>query len=512
LSNAALITDARRRHLAVALAIAVSAALSAYIVSFPHWLLGIHGFGGTGYDDGTYTAASTDFVHGVLPYQNFVWVEPPGTIIFLAPLALLGRLIGTQDMLAVGRVITVLVAAANAGLAAYVLRSRGWLAMAVAGLTLACFPLAPVADHSMNMEPYFVLFVLLGAAVAFDGSGRLASPRRLVLSGALLAVATSFKVWGVALLVALVICCLPQLRAAARAVVGYAATLLVISLPFLIISPIAYWHQAVTAQLHRSQPRTNLSVVHRLTMVFGLTNEHTFDRFDALALTILAVIGALVVVFFGVRRREVSPLEWFALVGTVLLAFGLLHASQFYDHYAYATAAMLALLVGVLLSRLVEVPLGASSIRVAVAGLAALVVLVALAVPKALSETRITMHGSTSVNPAIDADTRPGSCVVGDYPIVLVEANRWDPSGHCDPIVDPFGLWIQYEETEPPGHTPYPKHFVNDWHRAFDQASAVVLLRFNDYLLPADPGLRRQLRRAFTQVSDFTRQVVYSRQ
>jgi hypothetical protein len=508
------LSEARQRHLAVAAAVLVSAGLSIYLVTWSHWLLGIHGFGDTGYDDGVYSAAATNFVHGVMPYQSFVWVEPPGTVIFLAPLGLLGRLIGTQDMLAVGRVLTIVVTAANAGLVAWLVRCRGRLVMAIAGLTMACFPLTPVADHTLNMEPYFVLYVLLAALTAFDGKGALASPRRLLFAGVLLAVATSFKVWGIALLIALLIACWRQWRHAAYASIGYVAAFFVVSLPFLIMSPFAYWHQMVISQIHRTQDRTNLSVLHRLAIVLGVTNEHVTGQHQAVTVVALVALMLVAAFVFVVRRRTVNRLEWFVLAGIVLLSFGLFHASQFYDHYAYATAALFLPLVAVMIGRLVALDVGPARVRPAVVGIAVLVVLGAFAVPKTLYETRITMAGTQVANPAIDASLPKDACVVGDHPIVLIVANRWNPSSHCELQPDPFGLWIQYEEFPPPGYQPYPKALVRTWQHALNQAAAVVLLRFNDYLLPTsaqDPRLRRQLRSDFTQISRYTRQVIFKR-
>ena len=48
-----------------------------YQFSLPLVLFGIHGYTGNGYDDGVYLGAATRLVHGVLPYRDFDFVQPP---------------------------------------------------------------------------------------------------------------------------------------------------------------------------------------------------------------------------------------------------------------------------------------------------------------------------------------------------------------------------------------------------------------------------------------------------
>ena len=119
-------------------------------------LIGIHGYTGNGYDDGVYLGAATRLVHGVLPYRDFDFVQPPGITLVMGPVALIGRLIGTRDAMAVARCFTAAVTGLNAALAALAVRDRGRTAMLVAGVSLALFPLAVAADQSLLLEPYLV--------------------------------------------------------------------------------------------------------------------------------------------------------------------------------------------------------------------------------------------------------------------------------------------------------------------------------------------------------------------
>ena len=68
-------------------------------------------------------------------------------------------------------------------LAGLLVRHRGLLAVTVACGILAVYPDSVQAAHTVLLEPWLVLFCLLGALAVFDGD-RLASSRRLVWGGA----------------------------------------------------------------------------------------------------------------------------------------------------------------------------------------------------------------------------------------------------------------------------------------------------------------------------------------
>lgn len=51
------------------------------------------------YDDGVHFAAATGFVHGRLPYRDFLLLHPPGIVLALAPFAVLGHWVGDATRL-----------------------------------------------------------------------------------------------------------------------------------------------------------------------------------------------------------------------------------------------------------------------------------------------------------------------------------------------------------------------------------------------------------------------------
>ena len=129
----------------------------------------------------------------------------PGIAWLMTPLAVFGD---TRYAMAAARIVTAIVAGVNASLAAYALRANGRVAMLTAGLALAVFPLAVSADHTLTLDPYLVLFCLLGTVIMFSG-GELASPRRILLAGVLFGFAGAVKTWAFFPVIAAVFICLP---------------------------------------------------------------------------------------------------------------------------------------------------------------------------------------------------------------------------------------------------------------------------------------------------------------
>src|SRR5207253_1561347 len=108
---------ARRLPASVWLAVGgglLAIALGSYTLALPRGLTGVHGLlNRNGYDDGVYLGTALRLVHGHLPYRDYAFVHPPGITLLMTPIALLGRVIGSRDALAIARIVTVLVAGVN---------------------------------------------------------------------------------------------------------------------------------------------------------------------------------------------------------------------------------------------------------------------------------------------------------------------------------------------------------------------------------------------------------------
>jgi hypothetical protein len=74
------------RGLVIAACAALALALRAYQLTRPGYLFGV-----TEYDDGVLFGNALRLVSGVIPYRDFSVVQPPGSILLMAPAALLAR-------------------------------------------------------------------------------------------------------------------------------------------------------------------------------------------------------------------------------------------------------------------------------------------------------------------------------------------------------------------------------------------------------------------------------------
>ena len=432
----------------------VAVALRLYQLTRPDYLLGV-----TEYDDGTDFGSAILLVHGYLPYRDFIMVQPPGITLLMAPVAALTHELGTAWGMGVGRILTAVAGGAAAGLGGLLVRHRGLLAVLLTSGIIAVYPASVQSAHTVLLEPWLVLFCLLGALAVFDGD-RLAGLRRLAWGGAAFGFAGAIKVWAILPVVVIVVLILAarRLRGALLYVAGVAAGFLVPVLPFAALAPRAFYHSVVVAQLVRIDTvRTALS--YRLHQMTGLTDFTSLGPVP-ITLVTLAIIALVVVSCVVAWRRtgQRPPLvEQFAYGTTVLTIVAFLWPADFYYHYAGFLAPFLALAVALPVARL------ASALRPADGGDAAAHPaarrLTAWAVPAAaaalVAMTIVQVSFESSLQPPL-APTTPGltgdavsqaravipagACVLTDQASYAIAANRFVSSvPGCVPIVDGVG-------------------------------------------------------------------------
>ncbi len=331
----------------------VTVATTAFAVRLTPVLAGGGLFGRGNYDDGVYYTAAAGFVHGLMPYRDFLLLHPPGIVLALAPFAALADLVGEPTAFAVARIGFMIIGSANAVLVAVALRRLGLAAAMVGGLTYAVFFPAVYVEHTTLLEPLATGFLL--GAVSLIGS----APRshaveipsgarafrsahtgllRMIMAGVLLGVATAIKVWGVVPAVAMIAWVLATLgwRRALATTAGYAAGATAICLPFFVAAPRQMWRLVLLAQLGR--PRVAGGWLERVHDIAGLT------PFGSIATGWLVLAGA--VLLFG------SLAAWQSREGRVgVLLFGvtvalLLTTPSWFLHYAALSAAPTALVLG----------------------------------------------------------------------------------------------------------------------------------------------------------------------
>ena len=186
-------------------------ALRLLLLSRPGYLLGV-----TEYDDGPYFGSAVNLIHGYLPYRSFLLVQPPGITLLMVPSALLSEAIGTAHAMATGRILTTLASSAGVVLVGLLLRHRGLLAVIVGCGIVAVYPDSVSTARTVLVEPWLVLFCLLGALALFDGNRLTSSRKRLLWSGVAFGFAGCIEVWAIFPVLVILVMLLPADQAAGR--------------------------------------------------------------------------------------------------------------------------------------------------------------------------------------------------------------------------------------------------------------------------------------------------------
>ena len=154
-------------------------------------------FGIGNYDDGVYYAAATGLVHGLLPYEDFLLLHPPGMPLLLTPFALLAQLTGDAYGFTTARVAWMLLGALNAVLIWKILKPIGLAAGLFGGLSYAVFYPAVYSEKSTLLEgpattALLIAILLLQPLLNSDSLSRW----RILAAGALVGLTVAIKIWG----------------------------------------------------------------------------------------------------------------------------------------------------------------------------------------------------------------------------------------------------------------------------------------------------------------------------
>jgi hypothetical protein len=486
-------------NIVIAVTTLLALGLRVYQLTGPAYLLGV-----TEYDDGSYLGSAIHLVNGALPYRDFVFVQPPGITLLMTPIALMTKATGSTAWgMGIGRLLTTIVSAAGVLLAGLIVRHRGLPATILACGLLATYPDSVATARTVLLEPWLVLFCLLGALAVFDADRITGSRRRLVLGGLALGFAVAIEVWAVMPALVILALLLPNLRKILTCLAGMVAGFLILVVPFAATDPAAFFRDVVMAQVGPRVGFRRVSIYYRLREMFGFSNL-TLGH-SILALGAVIILGFAVGTFacaWLITRRPPPPLEWFALVTAVLIIVAFTYPEQFYFHFVAFLAPFLAMAVGLASSRLVETaqPLAdraeaGALLRWSAAGLAAaFVVLLAFseigAVHKA-HHNRVFIARS-SMLPVIDRVARPGDCVLTDQVSYTILANRFlsDVPG-CSLMDDPTGadLALSHGRTPSSGAGNVPA-VAAVWWDGFRHAQVVMLSSRSFKRVAWAPGLK----------------------
>ena len=477
----------------------IALALRLWILFFPG-LMSI-----TQYDDGPYFGSAVRLIHGVLPYRDYAFVQPPGITELMSPAALESYLGGTAWALVIGRFLSVLAGTAAVVLVGFLVRHRGALAVLLASGILAIYPVSATSARTVLLEPWLVLFCLAGTVAVFDRDRITASTRRLAWGGAALGFGGAIKVWAIVPVLVIAVLCLPQLRRAAVFAGGVAAGFLIPVLPFVIGAPGRFYDDVVVAQLARIGNRT--PAWKRINSLMGTPKFLTSGTVIALAITVLAfVIVAQLAATWATGRRP-GPLDWFPLASAALIVLMFLWPPYYAAHYAAFFGPFLALSLALPVARLAdgltarhatadqpEAP-DRPTARPATPWLAraGLIVLGLAVLAGAVAQAGWPIRsGSRLDKPAVTLREVPkGACVLTDSAVYLLIANRFtsDVPG-CPQMVDSLGTDLALGRGRRPGSGAGRDPAVSAaWHQAFSAAGWVLLTPKSSVRIPWNPAL-----------------------
>jgi alpha-1,2-mannosyltransferase len=499
----------------IAVAAALALALRFYYQSTrPGFLLGV-----TEYDDGPYFGSAVRLMDGVVPYRDFILVQPPGIALVLAPVGLVAKLTGTAIGMAIARVLTVLASAAGVVLAGLIVRHRGLLAVLVTCGIMAVYPDGVAAAHTVLVEPWLALFSLIGALAVFDGDRLAARQRRLVWGGVAFGFAGAVSFWAVIPVVVILALSLPGRRRALPFGYGLAGGFLVPVLPFAASAPRRFFQGVFVATLARSSP-AGYPLWSRVAHMTGLVYATTWPHVAVLLAGIItaAVLVTAVVMASLIGRRLPPPLEWFAVLtaGLVVAAFCLV--DEFYYHFDGFLVPFLAMSVALPVSRLLTAVASAVRRRWAgsplrwAAGCVAALAITACAVQQA----RVESLGAATIGPipaAVDRLVPPGACVLTDQASLTILANRFVSNvPGCPQLVDGLGTDLALGHGRTPAHgVGYVPAVAQVWRQAFDHAQYVLLSDNNGARIAWTPALEAYFHSHFVRVRHWKRMVLYAR-
>jgi len=487
-------------------------ALRLYQLSRPGFLLSVNE-----YDDGPYFGSAVRLVNGALPYRDFLIVQPPGITLLMVPVALISKATGTASGMAIGRILTALAGAVAVALAGLLVRHRGVLATIIVCGVMAVYPDSIQAAKTVLVEPWLVLFCLIGALAVFDGDGFTTSRRRLIWGGVAFGFGGAIEPWAIFPVLVVAVLALRRPRRLLAYAGGVAAGFLVPVIPFAALAPSQFYDATIVAQIGDRPNATRANLWVRLADMSGLADVKHPTHLLILGgvLLILAVVGGSVALGFLLTWRLPPVLDLFALgtAGLVVLAF--FWSDQFHYHFAAFLAPFLAMAIGLPLSALVrdmrlvfggdrDAAAGAGPPPVLLWGATALagLAILCMAVIQFGWETHNAPHLKLSVVTHAQRLIPPGSCLLADEVSFAVMANRLvsDVPG-CSLLLDATGTNYAYSRGRDPetGAARYAR--VNAvWTYAFDHAQYVWLSGLSNHRVAWTPQLRAYFQGHFTEI------------
>jgi alpha-1,2-mannosyltransferase len=430
-----------------------------------------------GYDEGVYFGASTSFVSGLMPYRDFLLVHPPGSLVFLAPFAQLGKVTSEPTGWMVARLAIMVIGAANAVLLYTIARRASVVAGLVAGGLYAVWGPVVHVERTTMLEA-FVLFALVVALWAIPDAN--APTMRLVVAGIALGLGASTKLWGLVPLVVIVGWLLVSRAWRASLVVAASAgaACAVIVVPFLVRAPEAMFDDVIRAQLGRGKGGTHEH--DRLAAMFGLDLAR-FASAQWYGLTVGLIALAIVVLAMGIAWARVPRSRLWVVLLLVQMAV-LIAVPVYFEGYSSFIGPALALVCATA-TGVVWLSVAGSSRTVTTLTRAALVVVIASIVGFSAYHAARTPVDVKPHIVAIAKATDGATCVGSDSAGVLIAANALSRNIErgCPTVVDFDGTVYSFKDGANPRHLGSTDRRLNsvpyqEFMRAYFAANDVLLI------------------------------------
>jgi hypothetical protein len=343
----------------IAAATLLALGLRFYQLSRPGYLLGVNE-----YDDGNYFGSAVRLINGALPYRDFLIVQPPGITLLMVPAALLSKVTGTAWGMAVGRILTAGAGSASVVLVGLLVRHRGVLATVIACGICAVYPASIQAAKTVLVEPWLVLFCLIGALALFESDQLTRSGRRIFWGGVAFGFGGAVEPWAIfpVIVVAVLLVLLPSRPRAPRRLAWYAAGVAagfcVPVVPFAALAPGKFYEATIIAQIGGRASATRVPVWSRLQFMTGLADlSHPTRVIDAMAAILIAgfVLGGISLGLL-LTRRVPPALDLFAVGSAALVAAAFLWPAQFHYHFGAFLAPFLGMAIGLTAAMLAPDP------------------------------------------------------------------------------------------------------------------------------------------------------------
>jgi 4-amino-4-deoxy-L-arabinose transferase-like glycosyltransferase len=412
-----------------------------------------------GYDEGAYTASAGSLVTGAVPYRDFTFIQPPGIMLVVAPVAVVVRAFGSwSEVLVFGRWLVALVAIANVALVMSIgWRWKGWPAAVIGGILYASYLPAVHTENQILLDPLVVL-CLLGSARLWIGSpsspSRARTDARSLLAGGVAGLAAVIKLTGGIAVLALVLS--ERVRAPWRQrllAMGSATGIVAVSLlPFAVLAgPRALFQQVVMTQYQRTgQANSTGGIVARLEHL-GSYGPFALGGLGGSAGAVGAALAAALVVWAWWSGSSTGR---FFAVAVAAGAIAILASPVYFQQYPVTVFAGIAVLAGGGASSAIDAISRRGQLTWALA-----VISIALCLAAGVGDSVTTVIQDARDRQVADPSasirdaTRSAECVSAELPEALLKVGRLPPRDSTGGrLPDPFAALL-YEGLQHGHHT-----------------------------------------------------------